>query len=160
MNFGQALPLVLAHEGGFADHHEDPGGATNYGISKRTARDHGYDGDMRDIPMALVATIYRRSYWDACRCDELPLSVRFDVFDGAVNSGVGRSIRWLQTASGASVDGIIGPETLRMAHDTANLRARYNGQRLAFLASLEHFVTFGRGWVRRVADNLKREDKP
>ena len=156
MNFNEALALVLSHEGGYVDHPQDPGGETNHGVTRRVAVDHGYSGDMKDIPLSTVRAIYKSLYWQPCRCDELPEAIRFDVFDGAVNSGGRRSIRWLQEASGAKVDGIIGPQTLAMAKNAANLSARYNGARLEFLASLKHWDTFGRGWARRVAYNLKR----
>ena len=33
--FELAIPIVLKHEGGFADNPADPGGATNFGISLR-----------------------------------------------------------------------------------------------------------------------------
>lgn len=154
MNFEQALGHVLNHEGGFVSHKDDPGGATNYGITVAVAREHGYQGDMRQIPMDLVRTIYRRSYWDRCRCDELPAIMRLDVFDGAVNSGVSRSIRWLQQCTGATVDGIIGPQTIRMANQAGDVRMRYNAVRLSFLTGLGHWGSFGRGWARRIAYNL------
>lgn len=157
MRFEEALSRVLAHEGGYVNHPSDPGGVTNHGVTKRVAEDHGYKGDMRDIPMSTVKDIYRALYWDACRCSRLPESVQFDVFDGAVNSGVRRSIQWLQKATGSDVDGIIGPMTIRAAMNTENIRAKYNGERLAFLVGLSHWDTFGKGWARRVAENLKRD---
>lgn len=154
MDFETALRHVLHHEGGFVSHKDDPGGATNYGITVAVARDHGYAGHMRDIPMDLVRTIYRRSYWDRCRCDELPAIMRLDVFDGAVNSGVSRSIRWLQESVGATTDGLIGPQTIRAAWATGDARLAYNAARLQFLSGLSHWPAFGRGWVRRVAYNM------
>lgn len=156
MRFEDALEKLLKHEGGYIDHPDDPGGETNYGVTKRVAENHGYAGDMRDIPMSTVKDIYRSLYWDSCRCSQLPDSVQFDVFDGAVNSGVSRSIKWLQAACGVRTDGIVGPKTIGAALRADNLRAKYNGERLAFLADLSHWDTFGRGWARRVADNLKR----
>ena len=155
MTFNEALKRVLEHEGGYVNHPSDPGGETNHGITKRVAENHGYSGDMRDIPMSTVKDIYRALYWDACRCSELPREIQFDVFDGAVNSGVRRSIQWLQKASGADVDGIVGPMTIRAARSATDLRAKYNGHRLGFLANLSHWDAFGRGWARRVADNLR-----
>jgi lysozyme family protein len=66
---------------------KDPGGETNYGITKATARSHGYTGNMHDIPMSVVERIYRESYWKGC--DALPAGVDLCVFDFAVNSGPG-----------------------------------------------------------------------
>lgn len=41
-NFEAAPRHVLVHEGGFVDHPKDPGGETNYGVTKRTARAHDH----------------------------------------------------------------------------------------------------------------------
>ena len=159
MNFEQALEIVLKHEGGYVNHPDDPGGETNFGITIAVARDAGgYTGPMRDIPMDVVRRIYRRSYWDATRCDELPAAMRLPVFDAAVNSGVRRSIQWMQTAVFANADGIFGPRTLAavQAADSRQAAREMCFQRLSFLAGLNHFGTFGRGWVRRVVDILRR----
>ena len=156
MNFDLALQKVLEHEGGFVDHPRDPGGQTNFGITLNVARQHGYEGDMRDFPQALAAHIYRQSYWVPVRADDLPDALRFPVFDAAVNSGVRRAVQWLQELVGTRQDGIIGPITLGAVrqHNPDQLAARYNGRRLMFMSNLHTFKDFGRGWVRRVATNL------
>ena len=33
-NFDKCLAMLLKHEGGFVDHHKDPGGMTNLGVTK------------------------------------------------------------------------------------------------------------------------------
>jgi lysozyme family protein len=153
MTFEEALSHVLRHEGGYVNNPADPGGETNYGITVAVARTAGYQGDMRSIPMDLVQKIYRRDYWEKAKCDQLPASVRLIHFDSAVNSGVTRASKWLQTAAGATSDGIIGPNTLRaIAVSERGLALRYAALRLTFLANLGAFSTFGKGWVRRVAD--------
>lgn len=154
MNFMDAVTIVLEHEGGYVNHPSDPGGETNFGITKGAARAHGYTGDMRYIPMGVVQHIYRLSYWDKVRAMELPPALRLHVFDAAVNSGVSRAIRWLQEAAGVDVDGVIGPKTLHAALSVSP--ARYSAVRLRFLTGLRNFDTFGRGWTRRIADNLAR----
>lgn len=157
MNFDQAFDQLLNHEGGFVDHPDDPGGATRYGITEAVAREVGYRGDMRDLPVALAARIYRERYWNAVRADELPEAVRYLVFDAAVNSGVGQAARWLQRAVGVRDDGVIGPWTLAAAraHNPEVLVRRYLSQRLRFMAGLSNWPAFGRGWARRIADLLE-----
>lgn len=159
MTFDEALQIVLKHEGGYVWHKDDPGGETNFGITVKVARDAGgYTGPMKDIPMDVVRRIYRTSYWDATRCSEIQPELRLAVFDAAVNSGVRRSIQWLQTAVGANADGIFGPRTL-LAVASADPRKAARDmcyERLSFLVQLNHFNTFGRGWVRRVLDILRR----
>ena len=156
MNFERAFEKLLGHEGGFVDHPKDPGGATRYGITQRVARANGYAGDMRNFPLAEAKRIARKDYWDAMRADDMPDAVRFDLFDAAVNSGVKQAAIWLQRAAGAEPDGIIGPKTLlavRMA-DPQMLAKRFNGHRLRFMTDLKTWGSFGKGWARRIADNL------
>jgi lysozyme family protein len=128
-----------------------------WGVTQAVARANGYTGDMRNFPVFEAKLIYRASYWDACRCDELPDAVRFDVFDGAVNSGVGQSIKWLQRSVGTADDGVIGMKTLLAATGLAGsvIAARYNGHRLEFMTDLKTWSAFGGGWARRIASNLK-----
>lgn len=156
MDFEQAFEKLIGHEGGYSNHASDPGGATKYGVTQAVARANGYTGDMRDFTLAASKAIYRRQYWDSVRADELPEAVRFDVFDGAVNSGVGQSIRWLQRASGAEADGLLGPATLVAVRSMSGAvtASRYNGHRLMFMAGLKTWPVFGGGWARRIAGNL------
>lgn len=157
MTFENALAIVLRHEGGYVNDPRDPGGETNYGITIKTARAHGYGGSMREIPMPLVREIYRRGYWDAARCGDLPERLRLLHFDSAVNSGPAQAARWLQSASGAKADGVIGPLTMGAveSQDPALIAMRYAGARLDFLARLSAFGAFGWNWTRRVAGVLR-----
>lgn len=156
MDFDAAFTRLLGHEGGFVDHPQDPGGATCWGITERVARAAGYRGAMRDLPQGEAKRIARAQYWDAVRADELPAPLRFHVFDAAYNSGVGAAARLLQRALGVRQDGQLGPVTLAAAAavDPGMLVARFSGARLQLLAELPTWPTFGRGWARRVADNL------
>lgn len=153
MNFDQAFDELLKHEGGFVNHADDPGGATRYGITEAVAREVGYRGDMRDLPLDLAKRIYRERYWNEVRADELPAAVRYAVFDAAVNSGVRQAVRWLQRAVDVEVDGLIGPRTLAavQARNPEALLRRLLAQRLTFMAALPTWPAFGRGWARRIA---------
>ena len=70
---------------------------------------------MRAITDAQLEHIYKTGYWDKCQCDALPDGVDYVVFDQAVNSGPGQSVKWLQAAVGVAVDGAIGPQTIAAA---------------------------------------------
>lgn len=157
MTFDEAFTKLLGHEGGFVDHPADPGGATNWGVTERVARANGYTGDMRDFPQVAAKHIYRKSYWDSVRADELPPAIRYAVFDAAVNSGTAQAVKWLQRAVGASDDGRIGPQTLTMARAAQPDFAarRMLAQRLKFMTDLKTWPHFSRGWARRVADLLE-----
>ena len=152
MTFEKAFAKLIGHEGGYTIGKNDPGGETKFGISKRA-----YPAlNIADLTLDDAKAIYRRDYWNRAQCDRLHPDVAFQVFDGAVNSGIGNSIRWMQEAAGVAVDGIVGPLTLRKVGDmdTAIVIARYNGVRLKFMASLSTWDVFGRGWARRIAANL------
>lgn len=153
MNIEQALAILLRHEGGYVDHPSDPGGATNHGITERVARQHGYTGRMRDLPLSVATDIYRKSYWAPIKAEQLPPALRFHVFDAAVNSGVSQAVKWLQQCAGVTVDGVIGPVTLAAAAKVSP--AKYSAVRLRFMTGLAGWSAFGRGWARRIADNLE-----
>lgn len=156
MNFDQAFEKLIGHEGGYSNHPDDPGAETMYGVTAKVARANGYTGAMIDLPLATAKAIYRQSYWDTVRADDLPDSVRFDVFDASVNSGPGQAIRFLQRATGVADDGRLGPLTLRAvkAMDPQLLDKRLNGYRLRFMTELKNWPPFGRGWAARIATNL------
>ncbi len=153
MNFDQAFHTLLGSEGGFVDHPADPGGATMWGVTERVARANGYTGSMRALPVDVAKAIYRREYWDAVKADEMPDAVRYALFDGAVNSGVSQSVKWLQRALGVTADGVIGPKTIAAAK-AANgdrLKSAMLGARLQFMTDLATWPSFGKGWARRIA---------
>ena len=138
-------------------HPTDPGGATCYGITERVARAHGWTGSMRDLPMTLAREIYFDDYWCAVRGDYLGRAVAADVFDAAVNVSPKQAVKQLQRALGVGDDGIIGPITLAAlrAAEPQALLARFAGERLIYYSALSTWPTFGKGWTRRVAANLR-----
>lgn len=154
--FRRCLAETLEHEGGWADHPKDPGGATMKGVTLATYRAFkGRDvtkAELRAISDADLEAIYRKGYWDKTRCDDLPAGVDLMVFDLAVNSGPGRAAQFLQAAVGATVDGIIGPATLAKVATlpAAEIVIRLRNRRERFFRSLATFSTFGRGWLRRL----------
>jgi lysozyme family protein len=157
VNFSTAFEKLLKHEGGFSNHKDDRGGATRYGVTEAVAREAGYRGDMRELPLDLAQRIYKDRYWDAVQAESLPPDVRYIVFDGAVNSGVVQSAKWLQRACGVKDDGIIGPQTIRAAnamHPEA-LKRKILAQRLRFMATLANWPAFSRGWANRISDLLE-----
>lgn len=160
MDFETALSRVLIYEGGFVDSPDDPGGATCWGITQQTARDHGYTGPMDQMPKSVAATIYRGSYWSPVRCDALPGALAFQVFDAAVNNGIRQAARWLQSALAfpvADQDGVIGPKTLAAVGAVlvpSSLVMRFIAVRLSFYTDLGTWGSFGRGWTRRMAENI------
>ena len=159
MNFDHAFDLLITHEGSFVHRpfSDDPGGATKYGITEKVARSYGYDGAMQDLSLEFAKSVYRNLYWDACQCDAMPDPLRYPLFDAAVNSGPGQSIKWLQSAVGVKADGIIGPMTRQAANMSAPMVVRQQmiGKRLSFMTNLSNWPANARGWSRRIASILE-----
>jgi lysozyme family protein len=156
--FDQAFRFLIAHEGGFVNNTSDPGGMTNLGVTKKTWDAHigrtSAPADMRALTPEAVKPIYRKSYWDAVRGDELPDGVGYAVFDCAVNSGVKRAVKWLQKATGVMEDGQLGPKTLNAVElcIPSTLIDEICDIRLDFMRGLPIWNVFGKGWQRRVEE--------
>jgi lysozyme family protein len=154
--FEQAVEIVLRHEGGFVHHPDDPGGATQFGITRETlSRVRGRPATIEDVQAltrAEAVAVYRGLYWDAVCAEDLPPGLDLAVFDFAVNSGPVRAVRMLQAVLGVAADGIVGPVTLKAAwqSDLAETIRRLTRARLGFLGRLAAWPVFGRGWRRRV----------
>ncbi|HEY8386218.1 MAG TPA: glycosyl hydrolase 108 family protein [Porticoccaceae bacterium] len=157
MNFDQCFERLIGHEGGYSNHPNDPGGETMWGITKRVAVENGYTGPMRALTREQAKSIYKRAYWDKAKADQYDGAISFQLFDAAVNHGITQAIKFLQRAVGTTADGIVGPKTLAAiaAMDVDDVLMRFNAERLQFYTDLSTWNTFGRGWARRVAGNLK-----
>lgn len=164
-NYKKSLALVLRYEGGKVDDPLDPGGRTNQGVTQRVYDAYRSKKKLKPLSVYLMSElerddIYKFQYWDAARCGELPLGVDFVVFDGAVNSGVNQSVKWLQRALlkygyVGLVDGHIGLKTIEAAvkcEDRLSLVEDIEETRLRFMQSLRTWNRFGKGWASRVAD--------
>lgn len=128
--FEDAIGVVLAHEGGYVNHPEDPGGATKFGISLRWLRqelgddaDFDLDGDVdaedvQSLTEEQAKEIYRVHWWDKYGYGRIvSQSIATKVLDLAVNMGARQAHRIVQRAlasCGKQVkdDGILGPVTL------------------------------------------------
>jgi lysozyme family protein len=158
-SFDAALARVLAHEGGYSNNPDDPGGPTNFGITLEVYRRYAKPGaraaDVRTMALPEAKAIYRARYWDAQRCDELPAGVDYAVFDYAVNSGCGRSgkvlrrMLYLPDATSTVTDDVL---RAAKAADAVQLINAICDERLRFLKSLKTWTVFGMGWGRRVAE--------
>ena len=158
-NFPEALAHTLRFEGGWANHPNDPGGATMKGVTHKTyahylGRDVTHD-ELREIPEEHLADIYRKRYWDACRCSDLPDGLDLAVCDTAVNTGPGQAARLLQRIVGVPADGGIGPKTIAAVNDYVAVHGlhalieAYTEARQSFYRLLPTYVHFGEGWRKR-----------
>lgn len=159
--FQDALPFVLRWEGGFVDHPDDPGGATNKGVTQavydRWRRGSGLaQRTVRELADNEMQAIYESGYWHPPRCDALANPLDLVQFDTAVNMGTGRAARFLQQAAGAGVDGQIGPRTLDCVKNCSHseLVASYCTIREQFYQALvqrnPRMQVFLKGWMNRL----------
>ena len=157
-NFDECLKMLLHHEGGYVNHPKDPGGETNLGVTKRVYEKWGGTKDMKDLTVEDVAPIYKKEYWDRCKCDDLESGVDWAVFDWAVNSGTGRAAKAIQKICGAAQDGAIGPKTLALigTQNTQYVIEEFGKIRQDFYESLKTFDTFGKGWTRRNKETTEK----
>jgi lysozyme family protein len=157
-NYNEALKAILKHEGGFVNHPRDPGGMTNLGVTKKVWEEwvkHPVDEKaMRELTPELVSPMYKKKYWDAVKGDELPDGLDYLMFDFAINAGPGRAIKTMQKAIGTTPDGAIGPKTMQSLKEMnpAQLIEKFSVEKESFYRSLPTFQTFGKGWLRRVAE--------
>lgn len=151
--FQKAVAYILRPdvEGGLVEDPQDPGGITNHGISLRSHPDMTAD-QIRALTPDGAVEIYQREYWVHVHGDELPDPIAFALLDVSVNSGVSEGIKLLQHALGITVDGVMGPQTIRAAcaaHPKDIVRD-LSDRRLEFMESQPNYAHDGRGWRRRV----------
>tara|TARA_R110000868_G_scaffold411283_2_gene702847 strand:- start:120147 stop:120809 length:663 start_codon:yes stop_codon:yes gene_type:complete len=144
-------------EGGYVHHPDDPGGATDRGITQGAFdawnRMHGQPlRQVRGISKAEAEAIIAHQYLDKVGADLLPTGLDYCVGDYAVNSGVAQAAKELQRVLGVSVDGIVGAQTLAAANgaDVEAVIAALCARRMRFLRGLRTWRTFGAGWSVRV----------
>lgn len=153
MNFDTAFDRLMGHEGGYVNRADDPGGETNWGISKRSYP----DVDIKNLTRDQAKEIYRRDFWDRGQMDQFDPVVAFQTFDFAVNSGIEIAIRKLQAAAGVADDGHIGPVTVAAIKNRGvnDMIMLLTAERIEYQAKLKNSDTFWRGWMRRNAGNLR-----
>ncbi len=121
---------IVAREGGYVNDPDDPGGATNHGVTIHTMRRLGLDldgdgqvsaADVRALSRDQAIEIFVRHYYQQTRINRLPESIQPSVFDMYVNAGA-NAVRILQRLLNdmrlqVEVDGVIGPQTIAAARD-------------------------------------------
>ena len=159
--FAVAIPTILAHEGGYVNNPADPGGETNFGITKR---DHP-DLDIRALTKEQAAEIYRRDFWEPLRLGEVGDDrVATKLLDMAVNMGPRTMGRLLQRALNyilpnrpMAIDGIIGDFTVAAVNSVSDptllLEALRAYHALRYVELVEgpdpRYDQFAKGWLRR-----------
>jgi len=194
--FTRAYAVLMAHEGGYSNNPNDRGGETYKGISR--VYHPGWQGwPMVDAAKALsgfpaclegnallqtlVKSFYKGTFWDHFYCDSLPEELAIEIFEQAVNLGVGRTARHLQKACNAlnrnqklfrdlTVDGAFGRLTLQAVVTLVNLNEGHvllnvlnvlqGGHYLSLMCDDPTQEEFARGWLKRVSITTKPIGRP
>ena len=160
------IAQIVKLEAGYVDNPHDKGGPTNWGITEKVARAHGYTGRMKDLPQSKAREIYLQTYWYGPRIAELASvspDVAWEVFEAGVNLGTGTGIKFLQRALNAfnkmqtiyldlKVDGVFGSKTLKALAEPVLLKALNCLQGAYYLElaeSRETDETFVFGWINK-----------
>ncbi len=147
---------IVAREGGYVNDPDDPGGATNHGVTVHTMRRLGLDlngdgqidaGDVRRLTRAEAERIFIQHYYKRPGIERLPAVLRASVFDMYVNAGA-NAVKILQRllrqmGQDVAVDGVIGPQTA----DAADAAARAAPGHLA-----DAYAIARRNYYLRLAD--------
>lgn len=172
------IGAILIAEGGYVNHPSDPGGETNYGITKEVAVANGYYGPMKQMPKDFAWSVYYDQYLGKPGYDKLidysPAVVE-ELVDTGVNTGVGRSSRWFQTALNSlnrggkdypmlAIDGKVGKQAIAAYAALVKKRGKVkacemviklvDAQQAAHYMSLTKLSDFTPGWIDHRIGNV------
>lgn len=173
-DFERSLDFVFAHETVYAkghygdlayavveDEEGDSGGRTKFGLDSASHPEL----DLDKLTAEDAALVYKREYWERAHCYELPWPLSQIQFDGAVNTGIGQQMKFLQRSVGVIADGAWGPNTSRATGNKISeiglkaLCILICDQKEAFYKSLvekkPHLGRFLKGWLNRLNDLRK-----
>lgn len=163
--FDLAFERVIGHEGGFQKMHDDRGNwttgivgegelkGTKYGISAISYPKH----DIENLTLEQAKVIYYSRYWLPLKPAVFSPAMQYQMFDAAVNHGIRNTVKMLQRSVDTVVDGYIGGNTIAaMAKiDSIQLPVLFNAERIEFYTQIHTFDKYGKGWMNRIAQNLK-----
>lgn len=172
VDFDKAFDRVIGHEGAFQAIHGDRGNwtsgvvgkgvlkGTKFGISAMTYPNL----DIRSLTVQQAKEIYHKDWWVKLGMDLFKPALSYQMFDAAINHGMGNATKMLQRAVGTPDDGIIGPKTRAAVNAMLlnDILMCFLSERLDFMTYIGTWDDYGKGWARRIAKNLKlaAEDTP
>ncbi len=168
-DFFKFLPTLLEFEGGYVDDPDDPGGATNRGVTYPLF--HEVSRPLLDISPSLQALkqlspdhagrIYKAEFWDRLYADQIPFQPMADImFDFYVNAGdhaVHLYYKVLNSLGGRhNVVAWMEEDAIRALqhHNVKQVYMAYKHGRIAYYRALAHehpvLRRFLKGWLNRV----------
>lgn len=158
--------FILSWEGGYVNHPNDPGGATNKGVTIATWKAQGYDkdgdGDIDVADLKLISDedavnlVLKPHYWNRWKANQIrSQSVANICVDWVWGSGK-YGITGVQKLLGVTPDGIVGAKTIAAinAREPKQLFAAIKKARVQYIESLckrrKSSQVFRDGWLRRL----------
>jgi hypothetical protein len=152
-SFINASNNTLGWEGGYTTDPNDPGGETNFGISKRSYP----NVDIKNLTQVQAVQIYYNDFWVHIHGDSMPKGLAMNVFDAAINMGLGAGIKLMQSALGVVSDGVIGPHTLAAMQGATNDQVtKFVILRCEAYTKLSQFALYGNTWLTRTIGTLTK----
>lgn len=176
------IDFILKWEGGYVDHPNDPGGATNMGVTIGTLQglklkyDKNKDGKITKADVKLLTKqdatdIMKSHYWDKCRADEINSQAVANILvDWFWMSGVNatKGIQKLVGFAGKEVDGKIGKNSLKAINETIEKDEKKFVEQLyaartqfynTIISKNRKLESFRKGWTNRLNDLIKYNKK-
>jgi lysozyme family protein len=175
-NFEIAFQAVIAHEGGYVNDPDDPGGETYKGVARkmwsawegweiidRAKKRSGFPGNLEKEPdlQTLIKDFYQHKFWDPILGNNIAQQeVADSIFDFAVNAGVSTSASLAQMVVKTTVDGVIGKNTIEAinAFDKEHFLAAFALAKVArYVAIVKKRPTSQKyfyGWIRRTLGDV------
>lgn len=158
-NYKTLAPFIRYYEGGFVNDKDDPGGATNKGVTLTTFRSifgkNRTINDLKNITTAQWDITFKKYFWDKCKADTINnQSIANMLVDFAWHSGLGNAVPIMQKVVGFNKqDGIVGNMTITAINTYPNQKALFESlkkARMDFLKRRKMWWKFGKGWSNRV----------
>lgn len=186
-SFDIAQKFTAEWEGGLSDDAADRGGLTHWGVSMAFLSDLEYSSrgahllrslgvsplpvtrkTIKALTQKQAEAIFKSEFWDKLGLDTLPVQMAVLLYDAAVNTGCGQSVRLAQrgynvagVGTSIEVDGKLGPITRKALteHNIKEVRQGILDVREIFyrdlvIKNLSQSVFF-RGWLNRT-DALRK----
>ena len=134
-NYEKAIEWVISREGGYVWDKLDPGGETNFGISKRAFPEL----DIKNLTRESAKDIYKRVYWTGNNLDSLDWPFSAACLDSYVQHRPSVVRKMIEEAQG-------------------DLRALLEARRVFYLRLISkqpQLARFKRGWLSRISDLSK-----
>lgn len=171
-DFNPYFPKLLRYEGGFVNDPQDPGGATNLGITfgvykKNSIKLLGEDltlDNLRALSKEQAMKIYKVLYWAPMCGDEIVHQLTAEIMvDFGINAGLAVAVKKMQLILKSQnpdifVDGVCGPQTYIAINNSESnkLYMMFKQSRIDYYRSLVNskpeLGKFLNGWLMRTND--------